>query len=197
MSRVEQIHGRTEMSLQIGRGTIERPAFGWPKVLGIALTGFSCSLLVVACATGYRPLPNEVYSDKEYTEFKDLPAELQKPEVNMLFITDRQWDQDADDGPKYTFRRSPTMEFGYATIDVGQEWTWDELVDWTLSDSEDTTATEAEMTVPSTIGEEKTTNPFIRVDSPEIIESVRKASPTAATDGVSILGTVRAMKDSF
>ncbi len=127
------------MSLHIGRGSIERPAFGWPKVWGIALTGFLCSLLAVACATGYRPLPNEVYSDKEYTEFKDLPTELQKSEVNMLFITDRQWDQDADDGPSYTFRRSPTMEFGYAKMDVGQEWTWDELVDWTLSDSEDTT----------------------------------------------------------
>ncbi len=58
-------------------------------------------------------------------------------------------------------------------------------------------ATEAEMTVPSTIGDEKTTNPFIRVDSPEIIESVRKADPRAATDGVGILGAVRAMKDSF
>jgi hydroxyacylglutathione hydrolase len=58
-------------------------------------------------------------------------------------------------------------------------------------------ATDAEMTIPSTIGEEKATNPFIRVDSPEIIESVRKADPSGATDGVSVLGRVRAMKDSF
>ena len=58
-------------------------------------------------------------------------------------------------------------------------------------------ATEAEMTVPSTIGEEKTTNPFIRVDSPEIIKSVREANASAATDAVSILGAVRAMKDGF
>jgi hydroxyacylglutathione hydrolase len=33
-------------------------------------------------------------------------------------------------------------------------------------------ATEAEMTIPSTIGEEKATNPFLRVGAPEIVETV-------------------------
>ena len=58
-------------------------------------------------------------------------------------------------------------------------------------------ATDAEMTIPSTIGEEKATNPFLRVDSPEIIETVRKAEPDAPTDGVSILARIREMKDGF
>ena len=34
-------------------------------------------------------------------------------------------------------------------------------------------ATDAEMTIPSTMGEEKETNPFMRVRSPEIIASVQ------------------------
>lgn len=58
-------------------------------------------------------------------------------------------------------------------------------------------ATDAEMTVPSTIGEERATNPFMRVDSPEIIASVRKQHPGAGDDPVTILGHVRAMKDAF
>ncbi len=58
-------------------------------------------------------------------------------------------------------------------------------------------AGEAEMTVPSTIGEEKHTNPFMRVDSPELLEQVRKRYPDTSTDPVSVLGHVRALKDSF
>ncbi len=58
-------------------------------------------------------------------------------------------------------------------------------------------ATEAEFSIPSTIGEEKATNPFMRVDSPEIIENVRKLHPTSDADPVTILGHIRAMKDSF
>ena len=58
-------------------------------------------------------------------------------------------------------------------------------------------ATEAEFSIPSTIGEEKATNPFMRLDSPEIIESVRKAHPASDPDPVTILGHIRAMKDSF
>ncbi len=58
-------------------------------------------------------------------------------------------------------------------------------------------ATEAEFSIPSTIADEKATNPFMRLDSPEIIESVRKAHPASDADPVTILGHIRAMKDSF
>jgi hydroxyacylglutathione hydrolase len=58
-------------------------------------------------------------------------------------------------------------------------------------------AGDAEMTIPSTIGEEKATNPFMRVVSPELIASVQKAEPGTGTDGVSVLGAVRRMKDRF
>ena len=53
------------------------------------------------------------------------------------------------------------------------------------------------MTVPSTIGLEKATNPFLRADSPEIIASVRRHNPGVGDDAVSIFGAVRSMKDSF
>ena len=58
-------------------------------------------------------------------------------------------------------------------------------------------ATEEEMTIPSTMGEERATNPFLRVDSAEIIRSIQKVDPSSGTDPVTILGQVRAMKDRF
>ncbi|HMJ10461.1 MAG TPA: hydroxyacylglutathione hydrolase C-terminal domain-containing protein, partial [Polyangiaceae bacterium] len=51
-------------------------------------------------------------------------------------------------------------------------------------------------TTPSTLAEEKSTNPFMRVTSPEILKSV--ASRLAgSTEPASVLGAVRAAKDSF
>ncbi len=58
-------------------------------------------------------------------------------------------------------------------------------------------ATPDEMTVPSTIGEEKAINPFMRTDSAEIQASVERANPGTGTDPVSVLGAVRRMKDRF
>ncbi|MEE8556259.1 MAG: hydroxyacylglutathione hydrolase [Myxococcota bacterium] len=58
-------------------------------------------------------------------------------------------------------------------------------------------ATEEEMTIPSTIAEEKATNPFMRVDSMEIVQNVRRSSPASGEDGAAVLGRIRAMKDSF
>lgn len=52
-------------------------------------------------------------------------------------------------------------------------------------------------TVPSTIGEEKTYNPFLRWDSPELIENVKKDNPGISDDPVSIFEATRSMKDFF
>jgi hydroxyacylglutathione hydrolase len=53
-----------------------------------------------------------------------------------------------------------------------------------------------EPTVPSTLAEEKATNPFLRCDSPEIIAKV-SAALTADRSPAAILGAVRAAKDRF
>lgn len=51
--------------------------------------------------------------------------------------------------------------------------------------------------VPSTIAEEKSYNPFLRSHSRELIDSVVAATAENATDPVSILGATRALKDNF
>jgi hydroxyacylglutathione hydrolase len=58
-------------------------------------------------------------------------------------------------------------------------------------------ATEAEMTVPSSIADERATNPFMRAASPELLASVRKLLPDTPADPVSVLGAVRTLKDRF
>lgn len=58
-------------------------------------------------------------------------------------------------------------------------------------------ATEAEMTIPSTIRDEKATNPFMRAASAELLASVERERPGTAADPVSVLGAVRSLKDSF
>jgi len=55
-----------------------------------------------------------------------------------------------------------------------------------------------EPTVPSSIEEEKQTNPFLRVDSPELAASVRARVPTVpAGDRVALFAAVRALKDRY
>lgn len=52
-------------------------------------------------------------------------------------------------------------------------------------------------TVPSTMEEERQTNPFLRWDSREIQASVKAAYPNVRFDPVSVFAAVRKMKDSF
>ena len=52
-------------------------------------------------------------------------------------------------------------------------------------------------TVPSTMAEERETNPFLRWDSKEIQASVAAVAPGARLDPVSVFATVRKMKDAF
>jgi hydroxyacylglutathione hydrolase len=52
-------------------------------------------------------------------------------------------------------------------------------------------------TVPSTLEEEKQTNPFLRWDSKEIQASVKAATPDQRMDPVSVFASVRKLKDAF
>jgi hydroxyacylglutathione hydrolase len=53
-------------------------------------------------------------------------------------------------------------------------------------------------TIPSTIAEERATNPFLRTHSPELVSSVRAKVPgLASNDPVAVFAAVRALKDRF
>ena len=54
-----------------------------------------------------------------------------------------------------------------------------------------------EWTVPSTIGDEKQINPFLRTDSPELRASISKIDPKIANDRIAIFAKARELKDRF
>jgi hydroxyacylglutathione hydrolase len=52
-------------------------------------------------------------------------------------------------------------------------------------------------TVPSTIAEEKQTNPFLRWDSKELKDTLKRNAPELPMNPVSVFATVRKLKDQF
>jgi len=52
-------------------------------------------------------------------------------------------------------------------------------------------------TVPSTIADEKRTNPFLRADSAELRANLRRFDPSLADDPVAVFARVRELKDRF
>jgi hydroxyacylglutathione hydrolase len=52
-------------------------------------------------------------------------------------------------------------------------------------------------TVPSTIEDEKLTNPFLRTDSVELRSNVKRIDPQAGSDPISIFAKARELKDRF
>jgi len=59
------------------------------------------------------------------------------------------------------------------------------------------TRAEGKYTIPSTIGEEKRINPFLRTDSAELQASLRKIDPSIGDDAVAIFAKARELKDRF
>lgn len=52
-------------------------------------------------------------------------------------------------------------------------------------------------TVPSTIGEEKRTNPFLRWESAELRRTLLERFPDLSTDAVAVFAKIRELKDTF
>lgn len=52
-------------------------------------------------------------------------------------------------------------------------------------------------TIPSTVGLERGTNPFLRCGEPQVIASAQRHTPTTASDPVSVFATLREWKNSF
>ncbi|HUA35579.1 MAG TPA: hydroxyacylglutathione hydrolase [Candidatus Binataceae bacterium] len=56
---------------------------------------------------------------------------------------------------------------------------------------------EGKWTVPSTIADEKKTNPFLRTDSAELRASIKNADPSIGSDPIAIFAKAREMKDHY
>jgi len=90
-------------------------------------------------------------------------------------------------GHEYTeknLRFALTLEPGNEALKRKYEWTRE-------------TRAAGKFTIPSTIGEEKLINPFLRTDSAELRASLRKLDPSIPDDPVAIFARARELKDRF
>lgn len=90
-------------------------------------------------------------------------------------------------GHEYTeknLRFALTLEPGNQALKAKYEW-----VKKTLA--------EGKWSVPSTIADEKRTNPFLRCDSPELRETMKRLDPSIGDHPVAVFAKVRELKDRF
>jgi esterase/lipase superfamily enzyme len=85
---------------------------------------------LAGCATTFPMMPTPaLYAGPQAKPlFTDVPAERRTPPLDLLFITDRAPATDAKAGLPYTSDRSRSVAFGSATIEFGDEISWDTLV---------------------------------------------------------------------
>jgi hydroxyacylglutathione hydrolase len=90
-------------------------------------------------------------------------------------------------GHEYTeknLRFALTLEPGNQALKAKHEWSLK-------------TRASGKFTVPSTIADEKKTNPFLRTDSPELRANLKKRDPNIGDDPIAIFAKARELKDHF
>jgi esterase/lipase superfamily enzyme len=98
----------------------------WLAALAIAALGF-----VLAGCASQRPLmptPSLYTRPGAMPVFADLPAEGQRPTLDLLYVTDRARSERDGDMP-YTSQRSRSLAFGSVMVDFGKDLGWKDLVE--------------------------------------------------------------------
>ncbi len=149
-----------------------------------------CTLMLYGCAHGPKmpPTPN-LYVQGEDAALTEMPADRQTVDIKLIYATDRKpIESDNKKQEYYDERRSDSLAVGIATVRLGEDLEWDQV----LSDSLDPkanrfplelTAAEELIRYPSS-----TTIPIWvddkLVDSPEFLEA-REAADQAVRDEIS------------
>ena len=88
-------------------------------------------VLILAGCSGPRtmmPTPN-VHLDPQRDYFADLARELKSTEVPLFYVTDRKPERDENGNLEYGYGRSPSLAFGTTVVDLGDDISWEELVE--------------------------------------------------------------------
>jgi len=87
------------------------------------------AILLSGCgsATILMPTPN-VYARATSNPFEDVPPALQNNHVDVMYLTDRVTEGKPEGGIEYGYKRSRAVAYGVATVDIGKNVSWDELV---------------------------------------------------------------------
>lgn len=93
------------------------------------------ALFTLAGCAGGRPLmpvPNVYTGDSARDLFQELPEELKGNDLDLLYVTDRVRETDADGKPAYGSGRSRSVAFGSVVVRIVPEMSWDQLVQVSL-----------------------------------------------------------------
>ncbi len=74
------------------------------------------------------PTPN-LYTDETVTLFEALPEEYTSPLVELIYVTDRAPETDEAGNLRYGYNRSNSLAVGTTVVNLGQNATWEELVE--------------------------------------------------------------------
>ena len=90
----------------------------------------ACVLLIAGCAESRKlmPTPN-LYTDETATLFEALPEEYTSPLVELIYVTDRVPETDEAGNLRYGYNRSNSVSVGTTIVNLGQNATWEELVE--------------------------------------------------------------------
>ena len=155
----------------------------------LRLLGFPIVILAAACSSLERmpPTPNLLRDGSGSARLRELPADLQQPEMEILYVTDRSKDGDGERGPKYGFGRSMSLAYGTATISLGPETTWDEVVEWS-GESEDEQGWELDLAEVEEVGAVD-----INADALDVVDGQLRRNPAAELQLMTIRANFIAM----
>ena len=91
------------------------------------------ALMLAGCAgRPLMPTPN-LYADTSTDPFREVPSELQSNLVRVLYLTDRQPESEDKGNLRYGYERSYSLAWGVATVALGRDTPWEDLVDASLT----------------------------------------------------------------
>lgn len=95
---------------------------------------FGLAVLALSGCTGrfLMPTPN-LYINSAMDPFRDVPIELRSNTVDVLYLTDRQPEMDDSGNLQYGYKRSYSLAWGIATVALGRDLAWAELVELSRS----------------------------------------------------------------
>ncbi len=121
------------------------------------------------------PTPT-IYACAEDDPFADVPALLRTPSVDLLYVTDRRPVPGKKGAEQYDWNRSPSVAFGRCVVELGEDMTWDALVDASR-------AAKRRRKVPMSIGEVAELGRFAPTPAPVILVGGKlEIEPQVAAD---------------
>ena len=88
------------------------------------------ALLLVGCSSTPKlmPTPNIYTNGGSYPE-SNVPTDLKSNKIDLLYVTDRDPETTDNNTLEYGIRRSASLGFGSAIVEIGSDLTWQELVE--------------------------------------------------------------------